>query len=116
MAERTKAYCAQGYPDISSFFQKNTGPNFPTSQPGTCHHGLESELGHLDSATGSRTLLEKEEEEEGEEEEVVVMADKDWNGGTAPLRCEDEELSESEKVHIESMSLMPIVKPASAKQ
>src|SRR5882724_9691887 len=80
-AKRTKAYHAQGYPDISSFFQMNGGPNFPTIQGGTCCQRFKSELGHLDSVT-SRTHLEAEEEEEGEEEVVVVMAEKDRNSRT----------------------------------
>ena len=70
MATRTKAHHAPGYPNISLFFQMNTGPKFPTSQLGMCHQGLKSELGCLDSATGARTHLETEVEEEGEEEEV----------------------------------------------
>jgi len=81
-----------------------------------CCQRLESNLGHLDSATGSRTCLEAEEEDEWEEEEVVLMADKDWNSRIAPLRCEDEESSELEKVHLESMSLVPLTKPVSTKQ
>jgi len=47
----------------------NIGTKFPASQPGTCHQGLESKLGYLDSAVGARNCLETEEEEEGEEEE-----------------------------------------------
>jgi len=39
---------------------------------------------------------------------VVVMADKDQNSGMAPLRCEDEESSELERAHLESISLMPL--------
>src|SRR5882724_3225044 len=86
-AERMKAYHAQGYPDISSLFQTNGGPNFPTIKGGMCCQRFKSELGHLDSVA-ARTRLEAEEEEEGEEEEVVVvMANKDLNSGTAPLRC-----------------------------
>src|SRR5882724_10210900 len=77
--KRTKAYHAQGYPDISSFFQMNMGPKFPAGQQGTCHQGLKSKLGHLESAYGSRTCLEAEE--------VVVIADNNRNGGMAPLRC-----------------------------
>jgi len=61
------------------------------------------------------TYLEAEEQEEGEEEEVVVMADKDLNSRTAPLRCENEESSESEKAHLGSMSLVPLTTPVSAK-
>ena len=64
-------------------------------------------MGHLDSVA-SKTHLEAGEEEEGEEEVVVVMADKDQNSGMAPLRCEDEESSELERAHLESISLMPL--------
>ena|SRR5882724_6967112 len=96
-AERMKAYHAQGYPNISSFFHTNGGLNFPANQGGMCCQRFEAKLGCLDSAAGSRTHLEVEEEEKGEEEEVVVIADKDWNSGTAPLRCEAKESSESKK-------------------
>jgi len=47
---------------------------------------------------------------------VVVMANKNQNGGTAPFRCEDEESSESEKAHLESMSLIPLTIPVSTKK
>jgi len=44
------------------------------------------------------------------------MANKNQNGGTAPFRCEDEESSESEKAHLESMSLIPLTIPVSTKK
>jgi len=69
----------------------------------------------LDSSAGARTRLEAEEEEEGEDEEVVVMAEKDLNSRTAPLRCENKESSESEKAHLESMFLVPLATPVRAK-